>query len=183
MKWSILEVSKKKRIKFEEELDLTQELKQRSEEILDAKPVKVQGQIAYDDGIYYLDYTLEVDLTLPSSRSLKPVEYLMAIAVNEAFTTDEFLKKNEDLLDSDIIFTLEADWISLSESVADNILLEIPLQILAEDEKAGATSLPSGKNWSVLSEADYQKQKEEEADKENKSPFAGLADFFSEEKN
>ncbi|MFX3816585.1 DUF177 domain-containing protein, partial [Streptococcus suis] len=88
-----------------------------------------------------LDYTLEVDLTLPSSRSLKPVEYLMSIAVNEAFTTDEFLKKNEDLLDSDIIFTLEADWISLSESVADNILLEIPLQILAEDEKAGATSL------------------------------------------
>ena len=107
----------------------------------------------------------------------------MAIAVNEAFTTDEFLKKNEDLLDSDMIFTLEADWISLSESVADNILLEIPLQILAEDEKAGAASLPSGKNWSVLSEADYQKQKEEEADKENKSPFAGLADFFSEEKN
>ncbi|MEG1530557.1 MULTISPECIES: YceD family protein [Lactococcus] len=183
MKWAILEVSKKKIIKFEEELDLTQELKQRSEEILDAKPVKVQGQIAYDDGIYYLDYTLEVDLTLPSSRSLKPVEYLMAIAVNEAFTTDEFLKKNEDLLDSDMIFTLEADWISLSESVADNILLEIPLQILAEDEKAGAASLPSGKNWSVLSEADYHKQKEEEADKENKSPFAGLADLFSEEKN
>ena len=173
---------KKKIIKFEEALDLTQELKQRSEEILDAKPVNVQGQIAYDDGIYYLDYTLEVDLTLPSSRSLKPVEYLMSIAVNEAFTTDEFLKKNEDLLDSDMIFTLEADWISLSESVADNILLEIPLQILAEDEKAGATSLPSGKNWSVLSEADYQKQKEEEVDKENKSPFAGLADFFSEEK-
>ena len=45
MKWSILEVSKKKTIRFEEELDLTQELKQRSEEILDAKPVKVQGQI------------------------------------------------------------------------------------------------------------------------------------------
>jgi|GEM_PF-6973324 hypothetical protein len=40
MKWSILEVSKKKRIKFEEELDLTQELKQRSEEILDAKTCK-----------------------------------------------------------------------------------------------------------------------------------------------
>lgn len=84
---------KKKIIKFEEALDLTQELKQRSEEILDAKPVNVQGQIAYDDGIYYLDYTLEVDLTLPSSRSLKPVEYLMSIAVNEAFTTDEFLKR------------------------------------------------------------------------------------------
>ena len=84
-----------------------------------------------------------------------------------------------------MIFTLEADWISLSESVADNILLEIPLQILAEDEKVGAASLPSGKNWAVLSEADYQKQKEEEAeaDKENKSPFAGLADLFSEEKN
>ena len=183
MKWSILEISKKKIIKFEEELELTADLKQRSEEILDAKPVKVQGQISYDTGIYYLDYTLKVGLTLPSSRSLKPVDYPMEIQVNEAFTTEEFLKENEDLLDSDMIFTLEADWISLSESVADNILLEIPLQILAEDEEEGSASLPSGKNWAVMSEADYKKQKEEEENKENKSPLAGLAGLFSEEKN
>lgn len=181
MKWSILEVAKKKIIKFEEELQLTDELKQRSDEIIDAGPVSVQGQISYDTGVYYLDYTLKVNLTLPSSRSLKPVNYLMEVAVNEAFTTTEFLKEYEDLLDSDMIFTLDADWISLSESVADNILLEIPLQILAEDE-GESTRLPSGKNWSVMSEAEYQKQKEEEKNKENKSPFAGLADLFSEEK-
>ncbi|MBL3716925.1 DUF177 domain-containing protein [Lactococcus garvieae] len=182
MKWSILEVSKKKTIEFEEELDLTAELKQRSEEILDAKPVKIQGQISYDTGIYYLDYTLKAELVLPSSRSLKPVDYLMELSVSEAFTTEAFLKENKDLLDDDMIFTLDEDWISLSESVADNILLEIPLQILSEDEREDG-KLPSGKNWTVLSEADYQKQKEEEADKENKSPFADLAGLFSEEKN
>ncbi len=182
MKWSILEVSKKKTIEFEEELDLTAELRQRSEEILDAKPVKVQGQVSYDTGIYYLDYTLKVELIIPSSRSLKPVDYLMELSVSEAFTTEAFLKENKDLLDDDMIFTLDEDWISLSESVADNILLEIPLQVLAEDERDNA-NLPSGKNWTVLSEADYRKQKEEETDKEKKSPFADLAGFFTEEKN
>ncbi|MEY8442856.1 YceD family protein [Lactococcus ileimucosae] len=182
MKWSILEVSKKKTIEFEEELDLTAELRQRSEEILDAKPVKVQGQVSYDTGIYYLDYTLKVELIIPSSRSLKPVDYLMELSVSEAFTTEAFLKENKDLLDDDMIFTLDEDWISLSESVADNILLEIPLQVLAEDERDNA-NLPSGKNWTVLSEADYRKQKEEETDKEKKSPFADLAGLFTEEKN
>lgn len=182
MKWSIFEVSKKKAIEFEEELDLTAELRQRSEEILDAKPVKVQGQVSYDTGIYYLDYTLKVELIIPSSRSLKPVDYLMELSVSEAFTTEAFLKENKDLLDDDMIFTLDEDWISLSESVADNILLEIPLQVLAEDERDNA-NLPSGKNWTVLSEADYRKQKEEETDKEKKSPFADLAGLFTEEKN
>ena len=74
-----------------------------------------------------------------------------------------------------IRIVLDKDIISLDESVTDNILLEIPLQILAENEEA--EELPSGKFWSVLSEEDYAKQQEDKKE-EKKSPFDGLNGLF-----
>ncbi|GBG96645.1 YceD family protein [Lactococcus termiticola] len=182
MKWSLSEINKKKYIDFNESLELAEELKGRSQEILDAKNVQAIGSVAYDDGLYYLDYQLKANLTLPSSRSLKPVDYPMEVFVSEIFSTEDEMKNNEELLNSDMIFNLEKDLIDLDESVADNILLEIPLKILAEDESEEDEALPAGQNWTVLSEEAYAKaqaEKEKEA-KEKASPFAGLSDFLNE---
>lgn len=74
-----------------------------------------------------------------------------------------------------MIIILDKDLISLDESITDNLLLEIPLQIFAEDEEA--EELPAGKFWSVLSEEDYAKQQEEKLE-EKKSPFDGLNGLF-----
>ena len=175
MKWSLNELTKKKQIAFNENLDLREELVKRSAEILDCLPIEVSGEIAYDDELFYLDYQIKTTLTLPSSRSLKPVKYPIDILVNEIFATEETLKGNQELLDNDLIIVLDKDIISLDESVTDNILLEIPLQILAENEEA--EELPSGKFWSVLSEEDYAKQQEDKKEAK-KSPFDGLNGLF-----
>ncbi|MFC4651577.1 YceD family protein [Lactococcus nasutitermitis] len=176
MKWSLNELTKKKLIEFDEKLDLTENLKARSEEILDATVAEVVGQIAYDKGLYLLDYQLSITLTLPSSRTLKPVEYPLSVIVNEIFASLDELKKFENIDETDFIIPLEKDLIFLDESVADNILLEIPLQILAENEK-NSKDLPQGKFWSVLTEEEYKKQKEEKIE-EKKSPFSGLDGLF-----
>ncbi len=147
----------------------------RSQEILDCQPIEVKGEIAYDDDLFYLDYQIKTVLTLPSSRSLKPVEYPIDLLVNEIFATEESLRGNQELLDNDLIIVLDKDLISLDESITDNLLLEIPLQIFAEDEEA--EELPAGKFWSVLSEEDYAKQQEEKLE-EKKSPFDGLNGLF-----
>lgn len=176
MKWSINEIQKKKIIEFKEALDLTANLKARSSEILDAEPVQVTGQVAYDDGLYLLDYELQTVLTLPSSRSLKPVSFPMTVFVNEVFSSVENLKGDVEFVDADLIIPLEKDLISCDESVEDNILLEIPLQILAEDEQS-YTDLPTGKFWSVISEDSYEAKKAEQKE-EKKSPFASLDGLF-----
>ena len=171
MKWSLNELTKKKQIKFDEQLDLREELKQRSTEILDCQVIEAKGEVTYDDDLFYLDYQIKTILTLPSSRSLKPVEYPIELFVNEIFSTRE----NPDLLDNDLIIVLDHDTINLDESVTDNILLEIPLQVLAEGEES--EELPTGKFWSVLSEEEYAKQQEEKIE-ERKSPFESLNGLF-----
>ena len=93
----------------------------------------------------------------------------------EFLTTEESLRGNQELLDNDLIIILDKDLISLDESITDNLLLEIPLQIFAEDEEA--EELPAGKFWSVLSEEDYAKQQEEKLE-EKKSPFDALNGLF-----
>ncbi|MCL2680974.1 MAG: YceD family protein [Streptococcaceae bacterium] len=177
MKWSIQEIIKKKNIAFNEKINLQEELNTRSKEILDSKDIHAEGTLAYDDGLFYLYYELSVVLTLPSSRSLEPVIYALEIPVHESFAKAEKIEESEELTDSDLILPLTEDWISLDDSLIDNILLNIPLQILSDDEKTQA-DLPSGKNWQVLSEDEFKASKKEE----KKSPFADLADLLDDEK-
>ncbi|MFK5277932.1 DUF177 domain-containing protein, partial [Lactococcus lactis] len=63
----------------------------------------------YDDDLFYLDYQIKTVLTLPSSRSLKPVEYPIDLLVNEIFATEESLRGNQELLDNDLIIILDKD--------------------------------------------------------------------------
>jgi uncharacterized protein len=182
MKWSLNELNKKKRIEFDERLDLNATLTQRSPEILDISDVQVVGEISYDDGLYVLTYRAFYELTLPSSRSLKPVIVPMELAVAEVFAPQEYAAgQDQDDLDASMILYLDKDLIDLDESVADNILLEIPLQVFAEDETDDA-ELPSGSNWKVMSEADYEAEKAKaESEDTSKNPFSQLSGLFDNE--
>ncbi len=54
------------------------------------------GQVAYDNGLYLLDYQLSYDITLPSSCSLEPVTLSFNYPVSETFIqeVDAALQKN-----------------------------------------------------------------------------------------
>ena len=156
---------------FDQAFDLAAELKERNAEILDVKDIQAQGKVQYEEGLYFLDYDLSYTITLDSSRSMEPVDLQEAYLVNEIFADGQRERGQQDLIEEDLVLPIEGDEINLAESVADNILLHIPLQVLTAEEAAGA-AMPAGRDWQVLSEEDYQKSQEQK--KEENSPFAGL---------
>lgn len=177
--FTLLELKKRTDgIAFEEQLDVKTTLLARDESILDVSDVMVKGQVRYDNGLYLLDYTIDYSITLPSSRSMLPVTLQKHVDVAEVFIEASEVSRQRELVEEELVLILEGDRIDLEESILDNILLNIPLKILTVEE-AESDELPSGKDWSVLTESQYQAMKS--AEKETSSPFATLVDFFKTE--
>lgn len=165
-------------VHFEESLDLKAELMDRNPEILDLSPVEVVGQIRFEAGFYFLNYQLSYKVTMASSRSMQPVQWSESYPVMELFVESEALLKEKDLVDEDMVLIIEGESIVLDESVADNILLNLPAKVLSPEEAAGQ-ELPSGENWTLMTEEDFQVQSQEK--KEANSPFAQLDGLFDQE--
>ena len=163
---------------FDQELDLLKELQKRNPEILDLKNVTATGRVAYDTGLYVLDYQLSYTIVLASSRSMEPVELQESYPVTEVFAEDVQSDADIEALEEDLILPIEGGKIDLSESVADNILLNIPLKVLTPEEEAGQGFI-EGNDWKILSEEEYQAA--QAIMKEENSPFAGLNGLFDEE--
>ena len=160
---------------FAQELDLLRELQKRNPEILDLKNVTATGRVAYDTGLYILDYQLSYTIVLASSRSMEPVELQESYPVTEVFAEDVQSDADIEALEEDLILPIEGGKIDLSESVADNILLNIPLKVLTPEEEAGQGFI-EGNDWKILSEEEYQAA--QAIKKEENSPFAGLQGLF-----
>ena len=157
---------------FEQGFDLTQELQVRNPEILNVQDIFASGIVQYEDGLYFLDYDLSYTITLASSRSMEPVEQKESYLVNEVFAEAHSGKVDQDLIADDLVLPIENEEINLAESVADNILL-----LTAEEE--ASDSMPSGNDWQVMTEEEYQQSKQEQ--KEKNSSFASLQGLFDEE--
>lgn len=163
---------------FDQELDLLKELQKRNPEILDLKDVTATGRVAYDTGLYILDYQLTYTIVLASSRSMEPVELQESYPVTEVFAEDAQSEADIEALEEDLILPIEGGRIDLSESVADNVLLNIPLKVLTPEEESGHGFI-EGNDWKIMTEEEYQEA--QALKKEENSPFAGLNGLFDEE--
>ena len=163
---------------FEKKLSIEETVKARNPEVLALEDVIAKGKVSYDGGLYLLNYDLTYTISLPSSRSLETVKEKKSLFINEVFIEASQMEAKKDLVDEDLVLILEDDVIDLEESVIDNILLNIPLQILTEEEKQDQ-QLPSGQDWNLLSEEQYKKLQKEK--QEENSPFAALDGLFDEE--
>ena len=163
---------------FNQELDLLKELQKRNPEILDLKDVTATGRVAYDTGLYILDYQLTYTIVLASSRSMEPVELQESYPVTEVFAEDAQSEADIEALEEDLILPIEGGRIDLSESVADNVLLNIPLKVLTPEEEAGQGFI-EGNDWKIMTEEEYQEA--QAIKKEENSPFAGLQGLFDGE--
>ena len=163
---------------FDQEFDLLKDLQKRNPEILDLKNVTATGRVAYDTGLYVLDYQLTYTIVLASSRSMEPVEIKESYPVTEVFAEDVESDADIEALEEDLILPIEGGKIDLSESVADNILLTIPLKVLTPEEEDGQGFI-EGNDWKIMTEEEYQEA--QAVKKEENSPFAGLQGLFEEE--
>lgn len=179
MKWSIGELRryKEEALNFSETIDVNDALTARDNEILAVAPVTVEGILSVGKNEYILHYRLKTNVTVPSARSLEPVDLPLDLSVDEVFMTREQWSSMEEERDEEIL-VLDNDTIDLTDSIEDNILLAIPLQVFTEEELA-SSDLPKGNDWEVVSEEEYLQKKEESA--ETLDPrLAKLSELFNE---
>ncbi|HJE44707.1 YceD family protein [Levilactobacillus namurensis] len=180
MKWSLTELRKNHRndpLQFEETLDLKADLMDRyGEEVLDLSPVKVQGMVSVVNGDVAVDARVKADLTVPSSRSLTPVDLPVDFRMTEYYVSDAAATQRFEK--TDVVMVVPDDLIDFDKAVGDNIILQIPMHILSDAEQQGA-AMPEGQDWQVVSEADLDKV---EAENQSVDPrLAKLKDFFPDQ--
>ena len=92
MKWSLTELRKNHRndpLPFDETLDLKADLMERfSDDVLDLSPVHAKGIVSVVDGDVVVDARVTADLTVPSSRSLAPVDLPVDFNMTEFYVSD-----------------------------------------------------------------------------------------------
>lgn len=189
LKWSLAELQKYRDgyYPISGEVNLTNSLKNRTDELIDASPVAVDGMISLEGrDKYYVDLNLDVTLTLPSSRSLEPVDLQLAIPFHEVYLAPDALVANkEDILEEDLSFTLEKDLLDLRKPIEDTILASIPMKVLSEEEQT-AQDLPSGQDWSLKLEDEMDSEPTSDEPASSKaSPFDVLKemDLFTEDED
>lgn len=163
-------------LEFDETVDIKKELMERNPDILDMSRVRAQGTILFSRGDFAVHGKLTAEVTLPSTRSLVPVTVPIDFDFDEIYLGSA--DHAEEYEDDELLIPLTSDWLDLLPAVKDNLLLALPLRVLSAAERE-ADELPSGANWSLITEEEAKPlPPEERAD----NPFAGLQGMFGDDK-
>lgn len=180
LKWSLAELHKQPAgmLMLDEKVDVTDSLKERNNDLIDASVVDVQGAISIEAyKRYFVDLTLNVVLTLPSSRSLESVELNLTVPFSEVYLAPDAGRTAVEDLDDEVVFSLEQDILDLQKPIEDTILASIPMKVLSEEEQT-SNDLPMGNDWEVKLEGDVDSSDiNDESDTPENSPFAVLKDL------
>lgn len=181
MKWSLTELRKNHRndpLMFDETLNLKADLMERyGNEVLDIGPVHAKGLASVvGGGDVVIVAQVTADLTVPSSRSLAPVDFPVNFKMTEFYVSDPTAVQRFEK--TDVVMVVTDDQIDLDKAVGDNIILQIPMHILSNAEQQGE-AMPTGQDWEVVSEENL-----EAVEKENQPVdprLAKLKDFFPDQ--
>ena len=189
LKWSLAELQRYRNgyYPISGVVNLTNALKNRKDDLIDASPVEIEGTISLEGSDkYYVDLKLDLTLTMPSSRSLEPVELDMTLPFHEVYLApDARIVASEEEFEDDLLFSLEKDILDLQKPIEDTILASIPLKVLSEEEQ-DSYELPSGRDWSMRIEDEMGSETvSDESAKSKASPFDILKDMdlFSEDED
>ncbi|MCR8969416.1 DUF177 domain-containing protein [Facklamia sp. 7083-14-GEN3] len=177
MKWTLRQLREACRdgiYSFDERIDIRSQISERKSDIIHIDEVHAKGYFLLRNEEFLLHCQFDVDVTLPSTRSLKPVVVPLSIKVRERYVDKSLDFNAQDYEETTIV--LEHDYIDLAASAVDNVLLNIPRQVIAEDD----TDLPSGKDWAVVTEEEYILQNQAEEDQVDPR-FAALKTLLSDQ--
>lgn len=143
-----------KKLTIHEELVVNSDLLKQTE-LLDLKDVVVDGYLFLDSlDEYQLSIEIQGTMMLPCAITLKPVAYPFHIEVEGNIyelmnEIDENAKKSENSID---IFPI----------IWENILMEIPLRVVAEDAKEVTMA---GDGWKFVTDKETKKSTNSELEK------------------
>jgi len=182
IKWALSELKKYQDspLTLNGSVDLEKSLKERDSDVIAASPVFLDGIITVDEkSVYYVDVTLKVKVTLPSSRSLEPVDVSMNIPFSEIYLAPDSPVSLEQFSEDELVERLSADTLDLKKPVEDAILTSKPSQIFTAEERE-TDDMPSGKDWVVLPEDQHNNDSNSSND-EGDPRFSVLKDLFKED--
>jgi uncharacterized protein len=177
MKWSIHQLRKNasKGIAIDEMVDVS-ELKRLNAEIREVFPAHITGRMDYNESKITFHLNIKGKLILPCSRTLVDVEFPYDIDTMETFVQPNDYSKEQDEL------VLESDVVDLMPLILENILLEIPMQVIAENvDESKAIAPQKGRHWDVYREGELIPTEEKSQDDINPK-MADLAKFFNKDK-
>ncbi|MCP6725785.1 DUF177 domain-containing protein, partial [Klebsiella pneumoniae] len=96
------------------------------------KSVHATGLASYDKDNVLITAKIDAMLTLPSSRSLTPVDVPLAFQMTEYYVPQGTDLSRFDEETDTVIILPEDDILDFDVAVEDNILIHIPMQILSE---------------------------------------------------
>src|SRR5699024_12264298 len=109
LKWSLAELHKQPAgiLMLDEKVDMTDSLKKRDTEWMDVSSIDIQGTISIEAySRYFVDLTLNVILTLPSSRSLKTVRLDLTIPCSRVYLSTEAGQSAVATLDAEVVVSI-----------------------------------------------------------------------------
>lgn len=180
MKWTIRQLNENQDdiIRFNENLELSNKLQERESSIIHAETVNISGYIVPSADAYIIHGEINTNLTLPSTRSLEPVQVHLNVPIKERYVYEEHDGNIEDYEETTIV--LEHDYIDIEQAVIELIVINLPTRVLKPEEEDG--KLPSGKNWEVVTEDDHIKNQEKELEAIDPR-FAALKTLLDKEEN
>lgn len=175
MKWSIKQIQELNglSLKFSEQVTVKSILIERDSEIIDVSDVSIDGELLYDNHSIIANFNMHVELVLPSSRTLNPTPVVLNILVNERYVEEGYMSQYAEHLKDEVINPLSETYIDLTESIVDNILLNLPIQVLSDTEQNDDEAIV-GDGWILYTEDTYNKQKQKEKETFENPQFASL---------
>jgi uncharacterized protein len=167
MKWTINQLQKyrSKEFPFDDYVN-ADEIMKIDKSIRAVSPIHVTGWADISSSKVSFHLSIKGHLILPCSRTLVDVHYPIDVETIETFLLNDFTYQGEEE-----VHQVKGDVIDLTPIIHEILLLEVPMQVFAEDStEEGAPQ--SGKGWEVI----------DEQDKKNKVDprLADLAKFFDQ---
>lgn len=126
-------LSKKIRRKKVDELFEVKEITFEDEKIKFLTPVKVTGEISFNEDIVSLDLHVDTKLELKCSRCLENFSYNISFDMDDKFTNN----KNNEGDQSDEVTFINSDTLDIAEIVETNIISTLPIKRLCSEECKG----------------------------------------------
>ncbi|QGH34413.1 hypothetical protein GI584_10410 [Gracilibacillus salitolerans] len=157
-------------VSFREEVDIS-DIANLDNDIRRIEPVLVDGTARMDGDDITCDFQIQGTMILPCARTLVDVAYDFSIHAIETFTTSAYREEEE-------VYLVNGEVLDLTPFIKENVLLEIPLRVFADDEKLEANTMKEGKGWTLVTEEEKSEKVDPRLEK-----LKSLLDDKSDEKN
>ena len=183
MKWNVSQIREYRGepVPFEEMVNREDALMKRNQELLAVSDIKATGFLIYDNRAILASFNIDYTITLPSSRSLEPVVVACQVPINETYVLDKELLANPEYSD-EAIFLIENNEVDLTSAIEDAILLNLPSQVLTEEEE-NSDDMPEGSGWTVISQESYKQKRKTEKEASIDPRLASLKSLLEDEEN